>query len=113
MKSSEELSKFFVKRGFKPQKVESVRNEVLQMDRAQFLKDIPKPSRDPQTILVCDWHPSLKKVPSILKEHFHLLKSDRKLSKFFTAIPTVAFRRINTIFSYISIENGLNKRKSD
>ena len=67
-KSSQQLCKFFIKRGFESTKVEKVRKEVLDMNRTQLLQDNEKQKRDPQTIFVCSWHPSLNKIPSILKD---------------------------------------------
>ena len=63
------------------------------MNRTQLLQDNEKQKRDPQTIFVCSWHPSLNNIPSILKEHFHLSQSDKTLSRIFTEAPSVAYRR--------------------
>ena len=71
------------------------------MDRRDLLKENQKQKRDPQTIFVCDWHPSLSRVPSILKQHFPILQSDDHLSRVFTGPPTVAFRRPRTIRNHL------------
>ena len=79
------------------------------MDRAQLLEDVVKQGKYPQTIFVCDWHPSLNKVASVLKEHFHLIQQDRSLSNIFKENPRVAFRRPKTIKQHI-IRNDIQGR---
>ena len=66
-----------------------------------LLKDNQKRKRDPQTIFVCNWHPSLSRIPSILKEHYRILQSDERLSNVFQEVPTVAFRRPRTIRNHL------------
>ena len=63
------------------------------MDRSELLEDKDRKKKDPQTIFVAEWHPSLARLPEILKQHFHLLSSDPTLEKVFPNEPTVAFRR--------------------
>ena len=94
---SQILSKFFVERGFDPSKVKETQEEIGKMNRADLLKENQKKKKDPQTIFVCDWHPSLSKMPSILKQYFPVLQADERLSKIFTEPPSVAFRRPKTI----------------
>ena len=47
VKSSKQLSQFFIKRGFESTKVELVRKEVLKMNRDDLLRDKPKQEKDP------------------------------------------------------------------
>ena len=105
---SQLLCNFFVERGFEPSKLKETRQEVGKMDRMDLLKEKEKPKRDPQTIFVCDWHPSLSQAPSILRQHFPVLQSDDHLSKVFTESPTVAFRRPRTIRNII-VRNDINR----
>ena len=52
-------------------------------------------------IFVSEWHPSLSKLPTILKKHYHLLQSDQNLSKVFPDPPSVAFRRPKSIRNHL------------
>ena len=63
------------------------------MDRNDLLRDRNQKNKDPQTILVRIWHPKLSAIPSILKNNFHLISSDPKLSKIFKQKPTVTYRK--------------------
>ena len=107
---SQILCNFFVKRGFDAGKLKEARQEVGKMERMDLLKENQKQKRDPQTIFVCDWHPSLSRVPSILKQHFPVLQSDDHLSRIFTEPPTVAFRRPRTIRNHI-VRNDIQPAK--
>ena len=91
------MSTFFVKRGYQPQELNHAIDEVSRIDRSELLNDKPREKKDPQVIFVCDWHPNLSMVPSILKKNFHLLENDTKTSKIFTSQPLVAFRRPRSI----------------
>ena len=104
---SQILCNFFVERGFEASKLSAARQEVGKMDRMDLLKDHQKDKKDAQTIFVCDWHPSLRRAPSILKQHFPVLQSDERLSKIFLEPPTVAFRRPRTIRN-ILVRNDIN-----
>ena len=87
------LSRFLVKRGYNPKSLTEIACEVSKMDRSELLLDKKLPKKDPQTIFVADWHPSLATLPSILKNHLHLIKSDSTLEKLFQIQPSVAFRK--------------------
>ena len=63
------------------------------MDRNELLRDRFRENKDPQTILVNTWHPKLSGIPSILKNNFHLISSDPKLSKSFKQTATVTYRK--------------------
>ena len=52
-------------------------------------------------IFVSEWHPSLSKLPSILKKHYHLLQSDQKLTDIFREPPSVAFRRPKSLRNHL------------
>ena len=98
---SQTLCNFFIERGFNIEKLNEVRRDVGKMNRMDLLKDNQKRKRDPQTIFVCNWHPSLSRIPSILKQHYHILQSDERLSNVFQEVPTVAFRRPRTIRNHL------------
>ena len=57
--------------------------EVALLNRDDLLIDKEKPKKDPQLIFVSEWHPSLAKLPSMLKKHYHLLQSDQNLTEVF------------------------------
>ena len=86
-------------------------NEVAQMKRGDLLKDKPNKEKDPQTIFVCDWHPNLSSIPSILKRNFHIIESHPDLAKIFPSKMTVAYRRPRAIKDYIVRNNSLTEQK--
>jgi hypothetical protein len=103
---------YFVKRGYELQELHHAIKEVSQMDRSELLDDKRKDKKDPQVIFVCDWHPILSTVPSILKKHFHLLENDTKTSKVFTSKPMVAFRRPRSIKNIV-VKNDILPKEND
>ena len=70
------------------------------MDRNELLRDRTQESKDPQAILVSTWHPKLSATPSILKNNFHSISTDPKLSKSFKQKPTVTYRKNKSLFDY-------------
>ena len=77
---SQELSNFFLNRGFRHKKILEVCKEVADMKRDELLIDTQRRKKDAQTIFVCDWHPSLSQIPTILKQHYRILESDERMS---------------------------------
>ena len=63
------------------------------MDRNELLRDQIRENKDPQTILVSTWHPKLSTIPYFLKNNFHLISSNPKLSNIFKQKPTVTYRK--------------------
>ena len=63
------------------------------MDRNKLLRDQIRENKDQQTILVSTWHSKLSAIPSILKNNFHLISSDPKLSKIFKQKSTATYRK--------------------
>ena len=76
------LSEFLIKRGYSRKALTEVISDVAKIKRDDLLLDKQKPKKDPQTIFVSEWHPSLSTLPSILKKHFHLIESDQELTKY-------------------------------
>ena len=95
------LSVFLQKRGYSREALTDVINNVAKIKRDELLLDKEKPKKDPQTIFVSEWHPSLSKLPSILKKHFHLLESDQELTRIFPTPPSVAFRRPKSLRNHL------------
>ena len=50
-------------------------------------------NKDTETKLFSTWHPKLSVISSILKNNFHLISSDPKLSKVFKQKPTVTYQK--------------------
>ena len=71
------------------------------MDRNELLRDGIGENKDPQAILVSTWHPKLSAVPSILKNNFHLISSDLKLSNIFKHKPTITYRKIKSFSDHL------------
>ena len=106
------LSEFLVKRGYNRKSLESAICEVSAMERKDLLLDKEKPKKDPQMIFVSEWHPSLSKLPTILKKHYHLLQSDQNLSEVFPEPPSVAFRRPKSIRNHL-IRGDILRNKTE
>ena len=79
--SSEILCKKFIEHGFHEKELKKTVKQVAKMDRNELLQDRIRENKDSHTILVSTWHPKLSAIPSILKNNFHLISSDPKLSK--------------------------------
>ena len=95
------LSEFLVKRGYDRKALTGVINDVARIKREDLLLNNQKVEKDPQTIFVTEWHPSLSRLSSILKKHFHLLESDQELAKVFPKPPSVAFRRPKSLRKHL------------
>ena len=80
------------------------------IEREKLLEDKTISKKEPQLIFVCDWHPNLALLPSILKKHFHRLENNTKSAKIFTCKPTVAFRRPKSLATYL-IKNKSSQHK--
>ena len=92
----------FIARGYKKENLEKTIAEVRNLKREDLLVDKDVLSeKDPQSVLVCTWHPALNKLPKILRECFEIIASDPKLRKTFTEIPSVAFRRMKNTGNHL------------
>ena len=60
-------------------------------------------------IFVVDWHPSLSKLPSILKHHYNILQNNTKQKEIFNTCPTVAFRKRKSIRDLVVRTDIVNK----
>ena len=105
---SQELCNFFIKRGFSHKRLLEVRKEVADMKRDELLIDTQRRKKDAQTIFVCDWHPSLSQIPTILKQHYRILESDERMSNIFPEKPLVAYRRPRTTRQHL-VRNDILK----
>lgn len=65
---------------------------------------------DPHSIMVCTWHPKLRKLPSILNKNYAILENDAKLCTIFKDQPTVAFRRKKNLGN-ILCKNDIKKKE--
>ena len=90
-----------MERGFDEKELKKTIKQVAKMDRNDLLRDQIREDRDPQTILVSTWHPKLSAIPSILKNNFHLISSDPKLSKIFKQKPTVTYRKNKSLLDHL------------
>ena len=97
------LCSFFVKRGYDIKFLRKVVQEVSKIDRAVLLQDKNKEDakKDPQMIFVCEWHPILASVPSILKKHFPILENDTRTAGIFPSNPLVAYRRPKCVKNFV------------
>ena len=80
------------------------------MDRNELLRDRTQENKDPQTKLVSTWHPKLSAIPSILKNNFHLISNNPKLSKVFKQKPTVTYPKNKSRSDYLLKNNIANQQ---
>ena len=66
-----------------------------------MLRDRIRENKDPQTILVSTWHPKPSTTPSILKNNFHLISSDPKLSKIFKQQSNVTYQKNKSLSNHL------------
>ena len=99
--NSEILCKKFIERGFHEKELKKTIKQVAKMDRNELLRDQIRENKDPQTILVSTWHPKLSAIPSVLKNNFHLISSDPKLSKIFRQKSTDTYRKNKSLSDHL------------
>ena len=99
--NSQILCKKFIDRGFREKELKKTIKKVAKIDRNELLRDRIRENKDPQTILVSIWHTKLSAIPSILKDNFHLISSDPKLSKTFKQKPTVTYRKNESLSDHL------------
>ena len=107
---SEKVKIFFMSRGYNEKHLQKMINEVKLMTRDTLLKDKEGSlAKDPQSIMVCTWHPKLKRLPSILHNNYDIIKNDVHLSRTFSVRPSVAYRRKKNLSNYL-FKNDINKK---
>ena len=99
--NSEILCEKFIERGFYEKELKKTVKRVAKMDRNELLRDRIRENKDPQAILVSTSHPTLSAIPSLLKNNFHLISSDPKLSKIFKQKPTVTYRKNKSLSDHL------------
>ena len=75
-----------------------------------MLRDRIPEKKDPPTILVSAWHPKLSAISSVLKNNFHLIFSDPKLSNIFKQKPTVTYRKKKSPSDHLSNNDIANQQ---
>ena len=58
------------------------------MARGKLLRNQIRENKDSKTILVSTWPSKLSAIPTVMKNNFHLISSDPKLSNIFKEKPT-------------------------
>ena len=58
------------------------------MARSELLRNQIRENKDSKTILVSTWPSKLSAIPTVMKNNFHLISSDPKLSNIFKEKPT-------------------------
>jgi len=97
-----QMLQYFLLRGYSESILKKTLQEVSCISRDELLMDKPSSApKDPQVIYLSEYHPALKQLPTILKRHHHILKSDKKLYRLFPGPPTVAFRRCKSIYNHL------------
>ena len=67
------------------------------MERNQLLQDKTQENKDPQGIVISTCHPKLNTLLSILKNNFHLISNNSKISNIFKQKRIVIYRK-NKLF---------------
>ena len=80
------------------------------MHRDDLLKDHRNNIQDPDTIFVCTWHPSIRSLPRILSQNYHLIENDVNLIKKIPSKPIVAFRRKKHLSNFF-VKNDIKPKK--
>ena len=83
---------------------------MAKMDRNELLRDRIRKNKDQQTKLVSTCHPKICAIPSILKNNFHLISSDPKLTKIFKQKPTVIYRRNKSLPDHL-LKNDISNQQ--
>lgn len=100
-KHAKTLTNYLLKRGYQLNNINDAYISAKNTSRNQLLTENIRTEKDAQSIFVCTWHPKLRKLPSILKNNYHLLSNDTKLAKIFKNEPTVAYRRKKTLGNFL------------
>ena len=108
--NSEILCKKIIERGFHEKELKKTVKQVAKMDRNELLQDRIRENKDPQTILVSTWHPKVSAIPSVLKNNFHLISRDPKLSKNFKQKPTVTYRKNKSLSDHLLKKDIANQQ---
>ena len=87
---------YFVDQGYNKSELVKLAKEITHMKREDLFTPKEEPKKDPSMIFVTTWHPKLKRLPAVLRSHFHHLQNS-EFSNLFTEKPTVAFRRMKTL----------------
>ena len=98
---SKTMKKHFVSRGYDEKVLSKTIQNVRKMERADLLKDKVQKEKDESKILVCTWHPSLRKASSTLHQNHSILSTDFQLKKIFEEKQMVAFRRRKNIGNFL------------
>ena len=112
------LTNAFVKRGYKEEEIIPSIERARNTDRASTLKNS---NRDKKTdcLFITTYNRTLPNVNLTLKKHWHLLKLDPVMSRFFEKPPMIAFKRNKNIGDILSsklikdnqVERKLGNRK--
>ena len=109
-----QMKSFFLSRGYTEKHLIRAIGDVRRMKRSDLLnKNKDSPREDPHSILVCTWHPKLRKLPSILNQNYDILENDAKLGNIFKERPTVAFRRKKNLGNFLCRNDVMKKKQND
>ena len=108
------MKKHFQFRGYDTKALDQTIKFVRNLSRDELLQDKDKKAnRDPNTVLVCTWHPTLKSLSSILQQNYKILACDPKPCKIYKERSTVAFRRAKTLSNHLFKNDIRQKNKEE
>ena len=112
-RNAKQVMQFFKSRGYVDRQLQRSLKEVKSIPRKELLGPSKKTkSEDPNSILVCTWHPKLSNLPAVLKKNYDILDNDPRLRTIFTDRPTVAFRRKKNLANLLC-KNDVREKKID
>lgn len=105
---------FFKSRGYIDRHLRRSLQEVKNIPRKELLGVNKKTNsrQDPNSILVCTWHPNLSKLTSTLNKNYEILDNDPSLRTIFVERPIVAFRRKKNLANLLC-KNDVRKKHTD
>ena len=106
---AKKMKKHFLSRGYDEKHLDRTIENVKIMERVDLLRDRDLQKKDPHTVLVCTWHPKLRRAPSILHQNYNILNADIKLNKIFEEKSIIAFRRRKNLANHLC-RNDVRKK---
>ena len=101
LQQAENMSTFFLERGYPSNIVTDAKNRASRIPRSQALTPKSTSESSDRTILTLVYHPHNITVKNILLRNFKILQTDSKLGQVFSSPPLVAFKRDSNIRDHL------------
>lgn len=92
---SEILKEHFIEKGYDPQRLDVVINEIKEMPREECLRNtlVTRTSTDHEWSFISSFHSQCKEVEAIFKAHWHFLSLDKTLKPVLILVPKFIYRK--------------------